>query len=382
MALVFVLSTVAAGAASDAALAHLGTANQLFEQERFEEAAAEYQKALDTHPKLIAARRDLAVCRFELRQYESAHPLLLELLKQPSTNSLAHYYLGRISLAEGHFAAAIAQFLAIPRNHPFRDEQYYLGMAYFKAADWQRSEKMLQEAIRANPRDFRSHQLLARALQKLGRKDAAALQFSETRRLLNYYTERSQAVKRCAQLLSGEAADAQTVCRPLFETDDVDQLAALGTLLGKAGVFAQAATAWKRAALLDPESPEIRYDLALTCFQLKDRVCARDNAKAAIEARADFPEANVLYASVLYMMGADAECLPALRRAHDLLPGDASVRELLSRELVLWAEHFAKTGQRGDARALLTELGRLQPLQPEVEQRQLAVRRLLVDERQ
>ena len=188
-------------------------------------------------------------------------------------------------------------------------------------------------------------------------------------------------MKRCGQLLSNKAGDAEAVRRPLLETDDVDQLAAIGTLLGKAGTFHEAARAWKRAALLDPESPEIRYNLALTCFRLNDRVCARDNAKAAIQARADFPEANVLYGSVLYVMGADAECLPALRRAHNLLPADESVRELLSRELVLWAEQYAKAGKPGDARALLTELGRLHPLQPEVEQRQLAVGRLLAGQR-
>ena len=74
--LLFFVSALTTWAASNTALAHLGAANQLLEQERFEEAATEYQKALDEDPKLLAARRDLAVCRFELREYESAHQLL------------------------------------------------------------------------------------------------------------------------------------------------------------------------------------------------------------------------------------------------------------------------------------------------------------------
>ncbi|MDQ2950025.1 MAG: hypothetical protein M3Y27_29495, partial [Acidobacteriota bacterium] len=78
-----------------------------------------------------------------------------------------------------------------------------------------------------------------------------------------------------------------------------------------------------------------------------------------------------------YMMGADADALPALRRAHALQPRDGSVRELLSRELVLWAEQFAKTGKPGDARALLLELDGLQPLRAEQAQRLPEVWRLL-----
>jgi tetratricopeptide (TPR) repeat protein len=376
--LLFLLSALASSvAASDTAIAHLGAANQFFEQERFEEAANEYQQVLDNRPRLLAARRDLAVCRFELHQYEPAEKLLLELLTHPATNSLARYYLGRIKIAQGQFDAAIAQFLSTPRGRSFRDERYFLAMAYFKSGLWKNSEKTLQESIRENPRDFRSHQLLARALQKLGRQDAAAREFLETRRLLSYYTEGSQAIKRCGQLLANKAGDAEKFCQPLFETDDVDKLAALGMLLGNTRLFGEARAAWERAAALDPESPEIHYDLALTCFHLGNRICARDNAKAAIHLRADFPEATVLYASVLYMMGADADALPALRRAHALQPGDSSVRELLSRELVLWAEQFAKTGKTVDARALLLELDGLQPLRAEQAQRLLEVRRRL-----
>lgn len=366
---------------SDAALAHLGAANQLLNQERFAEAAVEYRAALEGNPKLLSARRDLAVCRFELRQYEAAKELLSELLSHPSTNALARYYLGRIDLARGEFSRAITQFLSLSHAHPFRDERYFLGMTYYKSGEWESSVRSLQEAVGENPRDFRAHQLLARALQKTGREQAAAREFAATRRLLTYYTEGSEALKRCGQVLSNRNADEiAKVCGPLLETDDVDKLTALGMLLGKAELFEAAEGAWKQAAFLDPDSAEIRYDLALTCFHLKNRVCARDNAKAAIKTRPDFPEANILYASVLYTMGADTEALSALRKAHNLSPQDGSIRELLSNELMLWAEQYAHTGMADKARLLLSELGGLQPLPAEQEQRLLAVRMLLKKE--
>jgi tetratricopeptide (TPR) repeat protein len=374
----FLLLLMAAPRSPDTGLAHVGAGNQLLSQERFDEAAVEYQAALRLDPKLLNARRDLAVCRFELRQYEEAKELLSELLSHPSTNAMAHYYLGRIDLLEGKFVPAIAQLLSIPRAHPFRDERYFLGAAYFKSGDWEKSATTLQESVRENPRDFRAHQLLARALQTLGRRQAATHEFAETRTLLGYYTEGSQAIKRCGETLSRKnGEETAKVCGPLLTTDDVDKLAALGMLLGNNEFFEAAKTAWTRAASLDPESSEIRYDLALTCFHLKDKACARDNAKAAIDARADFPEANVLYASVLYTMGADAEALPALRRAHALSPNDNSVRAMLGNELILWAEQYAHTGKLDDARRLLSELDSLRPLGAEQERRLLELQQLL-----
>ena len=373
LTLLLFLLAVFAAAAPHGALAHLGAGDQLLNQERFEEAAAEFQAALRENPTLLAARRDLAVCQFELRHYDAAKELFSKLLGHSSTRAVAHYYLGRMDLIAGEFASAIAQFLS---TQPFRDEHYFLGMAYFKSGAWESSAKILRESVRENPRDFRVHQLLARALQKLGREPEASAEFAETRRLLSYYSEGSQAVKRCGETLS--AAD----CGPVLETDDVDKLAAVGMLLGKAKAFEQAEAAWKRAATLDPESAEIRYDLALTCFYLKDRVCARDNARTAIDLRANFLEANVLYASVLYMMGADADALPALRKAHALSPRDNSVRQLLCNELVLWAEQYARGGRPGDARVLLAELGALEPLPVEQERRRAALEQLLAREPQ
>lgn len=382
LTLLLVILTAPAWAAPETnALAHLGAANHLMSAEQYGEAANEFQKALDLDNSLLAARRDLAVCRFELRQYDVAKQLLSELLKHRSTNSLAHYYLGRIDLTEDSVGPAIAQFRSIPSGQPFRDERYFLGKAYFKSSQFESCVRMLQEAIRENPRDFRSHQLLARALLKLKKNEAATREFAETRRLLNYYTEGSQALKRCAQLLStGSGADADKVCGPQVETDDVDKLAAVGMVFGKYGQYKKARKVWVRAASLDPDSAEIRYDLALTCFHLKETQCAYENAKAAIQRRADFPEANVLYASILYMKGADEEALPALRKAHLLNPNDASIRELLGNELMLWAEHYAKTGKPGEARALGAELDGLQPLPHDQEARREALRRLLAEE--
>ena len=350
----------------DTASAHLGIANKAFAEERFGEAANGYQKALELDPKLLTARRDLAVCRFELRQYDLAEVLLAELLKYNSTGLMAHYYLGRIDVMEAKFRPAIKHFLLITTVQPFRDEKYFLGMAYYKMSDWETAAKTLRDAIQDNPRDFRSHQLLARTLQKLGREDPAAREFSQTRELLSYYAEGSQALKQCSQLLSNDASDEiDRACGTLLETDDVDKLAAVGMMFGKAGFFDRAEEAWRRAAVLDPESPEIRYDLALTCFHLKHFACARENANAAIKARSDFPEANVLYASVLYKLGADEEALPALRRAYALSPRDAAIHEMLANELMLWADHYAKTKQFGEAGKLRVELDALQPVHSE-----------------
>ena len=252
--------------------AHLGSGNQLLQAERYAEAADEFQQALRDDPALAQARQQLAVCYFELRDYTRARPLLQQMLAGKSSAALATYYLGRIDLVEHNLDSAIRRFRSLPRENPVRDElSTFLGSAYYKQEKYQQSLEVLKQASAQNPRDARVHQLLARTYQKLGQNAVAESEFTETRRLHDYYLEGSVAIGRCRALLShGQAEAAWEQCRPLTETDDVDQIVAIGMLFGEAEKYSQALTAWEKAVPLDPDSSEIQYNLALTCFHLKD----------------------------------------------------------------------------------------------------------------
>src|SRR5258708_2418882 len=376
---------MAAGAAGDssaAARASLGSGSQLMQVERYAEAAEEFRKALRDDRALTAAPDQLAICYFELRDYAHARPLLEQMLLDKRSAGVAAYYLGRIDLIDRDFNSAVRRFRTIPREHPVRDELYYLGASYFKQEKYAESVRVLQQAAAQNPRDSRVHQLLARAYQKSGQAAAAEKEFAETRRLHDYYLEGSAAIARCRALLAQDHPEAaRATCRPLMETDDVDKIAAIGMLFGEAKQFGPALEAWQKAVGLDADSAEIQCNLALTCFHLKDMLRAREHAAEAVRQRPDFVEANILYGTILYMGAEDGEALRVLTHAHDLKPDDDSVRRLLAEELAISADRHMRNQEWQQSVAVLEKAAALQPESPQISRKLAEARQRLAKTR-
>ena len=217
--------------------------------------------------------------------------------------------------------------------------------------------------------------MLARAYQKLGQSARAESEFAETRRLHDYYLEGSVAIGRCRSLLSqGQTDAAWELCRPLTETDDVDKIVAIGMLFGEAEKYPQALMAWDKAVALDPDSSEIQYNLALTCFHLKDVLRARQHAAEAVRLRPDFVEANILYGTILYMGAEDQLAIPVLTHANELKPDDPAVRRLLAEELAISAERHVRDQQWRQATELLERAAALQPDSQQISTRLAQVR--------
>jgi tetratricopeptide (TPR) repeat protein len=381
MLLLVLLLWSAAGAAAGstaAARAHLGSGNQLMQAERYAEAVEQFQQALQEDHTLAQARDQLAVCRFELRDYTQARSLFEQMLTVKNSAGLATYYLGRIDLIEHDLDSSIRRFRSLPRNNPVRDELYYLGSAYYKQEKYQQSLEALKQGAAQNPRDARVHQLLARVYQKLGQNARAESEFTETRRLHDYYLEGSVAIGRCRALLSQDQLEAAwEQCRPLTETDDVDKIVAIGMLFGEAEKYPQALVAWEKAAALDPDSSEIQHNLALTCFHLNDVFRARQHAAEAVRLRPDFVEANILYGTILYMGAEDQLAIPVLTHANELKPGDPSVRRLLGEELAISAERHVRDQQWREASELLEKAAALQPDSQRIATRLAEVRAMI-----
>ena len=319
--LVLVTNCVAC-CASSPALAGLGKGNELMGAERYEEAAVQFEDALGKDPALAEARMNLAVCRFQLRDYAEARRLLAA-----DKSPLAVYYLGRLDLIDNDLDSAIARLSSL---RGVRDEEYYLASAYYKKGEFAEALGPLREWLQINPRDFRAHQLRARTLGKLGRQAEADREFARTKELHEYYAQGSVAIATCRSLLNaGKMDEAWTACRSMLDTDDADKAAAIATLFGAANDKKHALAAWERALILDPESPEVNYNLAFACFSVRDLGRARQHAKIAVTLWPDFPEANVLYGTVLYMLAEDREAANVLKHAKTLRPEDASVKSLL-----------------------------------------------------
>jgi tetratricopeptide (TPR) repeat protein len=173
---------------------------------------------------------------------------------------------------------------------------------------------------------------------------------------------------------SGEAWER---CQPLLETDDVDKLASLGILFGKSAEYGHAFEIWKRAVVLDPDSPEINYNLALSAYHVKNLPQARQSAAVAVQLRPDFFEANMLYGTILYQTAQDDEAIRVLTHAHELQPSDEETRKLLAHQLMISSEALVKRKDLRKAVGLLEQAAGLTPESKEIVDRLAQVRALL-----
>jgi tetratricopeptide (TPR) repeat protein len=299
--------------------------------ERYDEAAQELEQALKDDPSFTEATKSLAICRFQVRSYDTARTLFAQLETLPKFQREALYYLGRMDLMEGNVTSAIRRLRSIQSTPRVQDVPHFLGVAYYKNKQFPEAVEALKQWISESPRDFRSHEWLARSLLRLDQKEEADKEFAEAKRLHEYYTGGTVEIGECrSSLKAGDRDQAWEKCRGMLETDDVDKVVAIGMLFGQAGDALHAAQAWERAAKLDPDSPEIHYNFALATFQLRDMARSSEHAALAVELWPDFPEANVLFGTILYMLADDTRAKAALTRAHALLPDDPTVNRLLA----------------------------------------------------
>src|SRR5579875_1301822 len=145
--------------------AYIGKGYQYLEHRRYAEAAQEFQTALSLNPHLIQVRYQLAICEFALGHLKEARSELNQVEKETPGNPEITYYLGRLDLREGDYQQAIQELLKICYSPPFPDTTYYLGSAYLNKGMLSEAEKWLLLAAKANPRDFRVADHLARLYQ-------------------------------------------------------------------------------------------------------------------------------------------------------------------------------------------------------------------------
>jgi tetratricopeptide (TPR) repeat protein len=318
-------------ASSQEAMAHLGAGLKLFDLQRFSDAAKEFSLALSADPKLLNARYHLAVAYFNERKFDDARQQFKLLAATGYHKRWVIYYLGRLDLQDGRIDEAIRRFQSLQGQQPLHDEWYYLGSAFLKKGELQKAALFLKREIAFNPRDFRARYLLGQAYLKLDKAKQAEAQFQESDRLHQYYLQGKRDLAACRkQLQMGQREAAWKRCGSVVQTTDIDRLVAVGTLFGEFSDYQHALEALQQALALDPQSPEINYNLGYTYFQMGNYSQAARYSQAATSYRPDFFEALEVYGMALHKLGKDAAAHSALSLAHQLRPDDKVVTEALA----------------------------------------------------
>lgn len=361
--------------------AYMGKGYEELQQERYLEAVADFQKALQENPDLARAQYQLGVCLFAVGRFDSARKQFKMLASRLSDDPPVNYYLGRLDLVQGNSRSAVRRLSAIAAAAPFADTDYYLGSAYLESGDLKNAEYWLKNALRADPKDFRVPDHLARVYQREKRPQQAELEYRISARLHQYYDERSAEAMRCAEALDSTPIQrARTTCKALASLSDPDMLTLLGMLYGKHGDYTDALPPLARAAGIDPDAWEIQHNLGLTYFRLKRYPDAVVHLQKAVSMRPDYFGSNALLGASLYTLHQDNQAFHVLTHAHQLNPSDRDTALLLVNESLTLAGAAYHARDYVACIRYLHVASSLRPGDPQIRRRLNEVERLCVSE--
>src|ERR1700682_2838936 len=351
--------------------AHLGKGYDALKQDRYDLAANEFRAALDLDPKLVLrARFPLAVALFELHKSDESRRELEAVRREVGDHPNVLYYFGRLDLADRKFESAIRNLNKAAANPPFPDTPYYLGFAYFKQGDLTAAEKWLKEAARSNPRDARIPYQLSLVYRKEGRDEEAKRAVALSEELRRHDDDDSRLRLECAQKLDqGLREEARTFCEQLDDPSDPEKLTELGTIYGQHGELEAALKPLKGAAELEPQSPQMQYNLALAYYQLNRFEDARASLVETVKRWPDLFQVNSLYGAALLKLGRELPAYQALSRAHQLNSQDSVTTDLLYSATIGLAQKSQDTRQYPEALHYLEQAATLRPQEPEPHRR-------------
>jgi tetratricopeptide (TPR) repeat protein len=329
-------------AAENGAQAHVGKGYEFIQQERYKDAAIEFQAALAINPRLVRARYQLAVCLFALGERHESQQQLERLREETADDENVLYYLGRLHLLAGENAAAIQILRKIVANPPFPDTSFFLGCAYLAKGDIREAISALEHAEASAPRDFRIPYRLARAYQQEGRTTEAEKEFQRSSALRQGYNDAARESGECSDALrTHPVAQARILCERMADPNDPDKLTSLGIIYGEHGAYPEAIVPLETAAKLDPESFEIFHNLGVSYFRLRRYTEARTTLEKAVSLRPDFFGSNALLGAVLFAIKEDELAYPVLVHANELEPGNQDTAGLLFKvAMVLARDRF------------------------------------------
>jgi tetratricopeptide (TPR) repeat protein len=360
----------AAPVAGDTPEAHLGKGYDALKQDMYEVAAGEFRSALQLDPSLVLrARFPLAVALFELHKYDEARHELEIVRDEVGDHPNVLYYLGRLDLEQRNFEGAIRNLkeaAAAKPKPPFPDTAYHLGFAYFKHGDLVDAEKWLKEAARLTPRDPRVFYQLGFVYRKEGREEEARKTLASSEELRRRDDNEPVIKAECGEKLDkGPRDEARSFCEQLYAPDDAARLTAVGTIYAQHRDLEAALKPFRRAAELEPQSPQMQYNLALTYFQLNQFEQARAPLAKVIERWPDIFQLNALYGAVLAKLGEDVPAYQTLQHAHQLNPQDSQTTDLLYKIALTLARKSQSGRQYSNSLHYLEEAVKLRPQDPE-----------------
>lgn len=252
-------------------------------------AAEHYQEALHRNPAFFDAQFSLAVCFYELEEYDRALSCVLEAAKlradSPDVLSLQGFILiglGRLPEAETVFTRILQRW----PNHI--DARFGLGELDVAAGRISSAENQYMEALHRSPRSRKALLSLAVICQQEGKADAAA-QFID--QALEYYGDNVQTLYIAGVFAAREKnyglAERYLRSALAVEPENPETLNAWASVLYYAGRFREMNEAADRMIQLDRSNPAAWYQKTLALSELQRDSEAVAAARAGLVSAAE-----------------------------------------------------------------------------------------------
>ena len=229
-----------------------------------QEAASDFQKALDIEPTNVPARLGKALSLIMLGEYDNARAEMDQLLERYPNYFMAHYVKAQTLYQQQQLAQAQESVqLALKLAPDYPESLLLAGTINYQLEQLNQSEQYLRQYLRQRPGDRQAAKLLAATLLKL-KKPAAAIEVLEP----------------------GMPA----------ASDDVQYLSLLGGAYLGHGDAAKGMDYLEKAIALAPDSVSIRTQLAILHLALGEEQQAIGELETAVDLNQGLLQADVLLA--------------------------------------------------------------------------------------
>jgi tetratricopeptide (TPR) repeat protein len=344
--------------------AHFTLGNIYANEQRYREAADEYEQVTSQNPADLIALLARVKALVNASAYEEALKPAEEYVKRNTDDASGHVLLGTVYRGMGEYAKAEPE-LAIGAAKAPDDFQarYQFGFVLARLRKLQQAVAELRKAVALKPGDKSAEFQLATVLRDLGEKQEA----DEIVKQFNGATEsgfrNSRLISEGNQanelLQSGKAAEAATVYRQMLEQEPEDAWTAynLGLALEAMQDSAGARESLEKAANLDPKMAIARAELGQLELAARNLPAAQRWLESALDLE---PQLVAARGNLAMLQATRGDLTSAEKLLRQALEDDPNYREgHLNLGLIL-----AQQGRSSDAKQELNKAVGLAPRDP------------------
>jgi len=143
-------------------------------QEKYDDAVAEFRKALEIKPKHLPTIINLGLSYHHNYKYAEAEEVFKMALEIDPDEPYSHYNLGWIYREQGEYDKGVEEFeMAASIDSADPAVLYNLGMAYLKERKLEKAAEQFRRVIKSYPDSAPAYYSLGRVLTSMGKKDEA-----------------------------------------------------------------------------------------------------------------------------------------------------------------------------------------------------------------